>query len=233
MYLFYTDKIDGEWAVLDETEARHCVQVLRMKEGDAIQFVDGKGNWYTGRLATLHKKECRVSIEQREVQVPATTVDLHLAVAPTKNIDRFEWFLEKATEMGISQVTPLLCKRSERKRIRPERLERILVAAMKQSLKAQLPILHPLQELSDFLAAVKGEQKLIAHCIPGEKKLLKDIYTPGKSVCILIGPEGDFSEEEVQAAVEQGFEPISLGKARLRTETAAMVACHSINFMNQ
>ncbi len=233
MYLFYTNKIDGDWAVLEEAEARHCVQVLRMKEGDAIQFVDGKGNWYTGRLTTLHKKECRIGIEQRKLQAPATKVDLHLAVAPTKSIDRFEWFLEKATEMGISQITPLLCRRSERKRIRAERLERILVAAMKQSLKAQLPVLHPLQKLGDFLSKVDSQQKFIAHCNPDQKKLLKDIYIAGKSVCILVGPEGDFTEEEVCAAQQLGFDSISLGEARLRTETAAMVACHSINFMNQ
>lgn len=233
MYLFYTNKIDEEWAVLEEAEARHCVQVLRMKVDDPIQFVDGDGNWYFGRLATLHKKECRIAIERRQTQAPASTVDLHLAVAPTKNIDRFEWFLEKATEIGISQVTPLLCKRSERKKLRPERLERVLIAAMKQSLKAQLPSLRPLQKLEDFLTEVKAEQKFIAHCNDGEKKLLKDIYRPGKSVCILIGPEGDFLEQEVEVAQQKGFEAISLGEARLRTETAALVACHSINFMNQ
>lgn len=233
MYLFYTNKIDGEWAVLEEAEARHCVQVLRMKEGDSLQFVDGHGNWYSGRLVTLHKKECRIAIEEQRKQPPASKVELHLAVAPTKNIDRFEWFLEKSTEMGISQVTPLLCKRSERKKLRPERLERVLIAAMKQSLKAQLPLLNPLQKLEDFYPKINTEQKFIAHCNPGEKKLLKDIYTPGKSVCILIGPEGDFLVEEVMAARQHGFEAISLGEARLRTETAAMVACHSINFMNQ
>ena len=233
MYLFYTNKIDEEWAVLQEAEARHCVQVLRMKVGDAVQFVDGNGNWYTGQLATLHKRECRIAISERKAQAPASKVDLHLAVAPTKNIDRFEWFLEKSTEIGISSVTPLLCQRSERKKLRPERLERVLIAAMKQSLKAHLPILNPLQKLVDFLPKVSSEQKLIAHCNPGEKKLLKDIYTAGKNVCILIGPEGDFTEEEVELARQNGFEAISLGEARLRTETAAMVSCHSINFMNQ
>ena len=233
MYLFYTNKIDGEWAVLEEAEARHCAQVLRMKVGDPIQFVDGQGGWYTGHLTALHKKECRIAIQERQSQAPATAVQLHVAVAPTKNIDRLEWFLEKSTEIGISQVTPLLCQRSERKRLRPERLERILIAAMKQSLKAQVPTLNAFQKLTEFLPQVRAEQKFIAHCNPGEKKLLKDIYTPGQSVCILIGPEGDFVEEEVLLAKKYGFEAISLGEARLRTETAALVACHSINFMNQ
>lgn len=233
MYLFYTNKIEGEWALLEEAEARHCVQVLRMKAGDPIQFVDGHGSWFKGRLIELHKKTCRIAIEEQEMQADVCPVDLHLAVAPTKNIDRFEWFLEKATEIGISQVTPLLCKRSERKRIRPERLERVLIAAMKQSLKARLPVLNPLQKLADFLSEVNSEQKLIAHCHEGEKKLLKNIYIPKKSVCILIGPEGDFMEEEVSAARDKGFQAIGLGEARLRTETAALVACHSINFMNQ
>lgn len=233
MYLFYTNKIDGEWALLEEAEARHCVQVLRMKSGDPIQFVDGQGSWFKGRLVELHKKACRVAIEEQEMQADICPVDLHLAVAPTKNIDRFEWFLEKATEIGITQVTPLLCKRSERKRIRPERLERVLIAAMKQSLKARLPVLNPLQRLTDFLPGVNSEQKLIAHCQEGEKKLLKNIYIPQKSVCIMIGPEGDFMEEEVAAARKKGFQAVGLGEARLRTETAALVACHSINFMNQ
>jgi len=233
MYLFYTNKFDGEWAMLEEAEARHCVQVLRMKIGDPIQFVNGQGSWFKGRLVELHKKACRIVIEGQEMLADVCPVDLHLAVAPTKNIDRFEWFLEKATEIGISQVTPLLCKRSERKRIRPERLERVLIAAMKQSLKARLPVLNPLQKLSDFLPGVSSEQKLIAHCHEGEKKLLKNIYIPQKSVCILIGPEGDFMEEEVAAAQDKGFQAIGLGEARLRTETAALVACHSINFMNQ
>ncbi len=233
MYLFYTNKIEEDWAVLDQAEARHCVQVLRMKVGDSVQFVDGKGTWYAGQLAEVHKKACRIAISKRQKQAPATAVDLHLAVAPTKNIDRLEWFLEKSTEIGISRVTPLLCQRSERKKLRPERLERVLIAAMKQSLKAQLPILNPLQKLQDFLSTIDSEQKFIAHCNPGQKKLLKDIYTAGKSVCILIGPEGDFVEGEVELAKQHGFEAISLGEARLRTETAAIVACHSINFMNQ
>ena len=233
MYLFYTHQIDGEWATLAEAEARHCVQVLRMKAGDPIEFVDGQGTWFKGRLVELHKRACRIAIDERQAQDDACPVNLHLAVAPTKNMDRFEWFLEKATEMGISQVTPLLCQRSERRKLRPERLERVLIAAMKQSLKARLPVLNPLQKLSDFLPKVVADQQFVAHCMSGEKKLLKDIYLAGKDVCILIGPEGDFTAEEAQLAGQHGFTAISLGAARLRTETAAMVACHSINFMNQ
>lgn len=233
MYLFYTNQIDGDWAILSEAEARHCVQVLRMKAGDPLEFVDGQGTWFKGRLVEPHKRACRVAIEERKLLEDACPVNLHLAVAPTKNMDRFEWFLEKATEMGISQITPLLCQRSERRKLRPERLERVLIAAMKQSLKARLPVLHPLQQYLDFLPQVAADQQLIAHCMPGEKKLLKDIYLPGKDVCILIGPEGDFTAEEVEKARQQGYTAVSFGTTRLRTETAAIVACHSINFMNQ
>ncbi|MEZ5043812.1 MAG: 16S rRNA (uracil(1498)-N(3))-methyltransferase [Saprospiraceae bacterium] len=233
MYLFYTTKIEGNWAILEEGEARHCSQVLRKKPGEEIHFVDGAGGKYSATLVEVGKKTCRLSIEDKQMDLGDTSASLHLAVAPTKNIDRFEWFLEKATEIGIDRITPLLCQRSERKSLRNDRLERVMVAAMKQSLKARLPTLAPLMPFDTFLATQKEGQRLIAHCVDDDKKLLKDTYSIGKDVCILIGPEGDFSEEEIQGALRTGFVPVSLGNARLRTETAAIVACHSIALLNQ
>lgn len=233
MYLFYTTEIEGDWATLAEGEARHCAQVLRKQVGDELHFVDGRGGMYKGRLLAVGKKSCRIQVEDKmEVQSPSP-VHLHLAVAPTKNIDRFEWFLEKATEIGISAITPLLCQRSERRRLRPERLERVLIAAMKQSLKAQLPVLNPLTTFADFIQNPLLGEGLIAHCIENNKMSLKQTYQAGKDVCILIGPEGDFSSEEVDLALKQGFKAVGLGEARLRTETAALVACHSIHLLNQ
>lgn len=233
MYLFYTTKIEGDWATLEEGEARHCAQVLRKQLGDALHFVDGQGGMYKGRLIEVGKKSCRIQIEERIDVVAPSPVNLHLAVAPTKNIDRFEWFLEKATEIGISSITPLLCQRSERRRLRPERLERVLIAAMKQSLKAQLPVLNPFTAFSDFIQSPFTGQGMIAHCIADNKRPLKQTYQAGNDVCILIGPEGDFSSEEIDLALQQGFKAVSLGEARLRTETAALVACHSIHLLNQ
>lgn len=233
MYLFYTTEIEGHWATLEEGEARHCAQVLRKQQGDALHFVDGQGGMYKGHLIEVGKKSCRIQIDERIDVVAPSAVNLHLAVAPTKNIDRFEWFLEKATEIGISSITPLLCQRSERRRLRPERLERVLIAAMKQSLKAQLPLLNPLTTFSDFIQSPLTGQGMIAHCIENNKRSLKQTYQAGNDVCILIGPEGDFSGEEIDLALQQGFKAVSLGEARLRTETAALVACHSIHLLNQ
>jgi 16S rRNA (uracil1498-N3)-methyltransferase len=158
---------------------------------------------------------------------------LTIGVAPTKNIDRFEWFLEKSTEIGIDRVIPLLCRYSERKEIKPERLEKVMVSAMKQSIKAYLPVLSPLQTFKEAIKSQFSGQKFIAHCYEGEKQLLRDAVVRGKDVLILIGPEGDFSNEEVELAINEGFVPISLGNSRLRTETAALVACHTVNLINE
>ncbi|MFT5834811.1 MAG: 16S rRNA (uracil1498-N3)-methyltransferase [Cognaticolwellia sp.] len=241
MILFYTNNIKGDIAELPQEEAMHCVKTLRKKVGDDIQFVDGQGNWYHGKIIGTGKKAVSIGIEKVISAHNQRNHYLHIAIAPTKNINRFEWFLEKATEFGIDEITPLLCFHSERKTIRNDRLEKVVVAAMKQSLKAYVPKVNPLTSFKDFLKSADiGEsqsesQKFIAHCQDDfleEKVHLKNATNEGEKVTILIGPEGDFSSNEIESALSQNFQPISLGKERLRTETAGLAACHIVNLVN-
>lgn len=233
MNLFYTPDIDGDYYVLSPEESRHCVRVLRFTDGEPVGLVDGKGNWYNGVIDRAEVKGCGVRIVEKKTAWGQRPFRLHLAVAPTKNMDRTEWMLEKCTEMGIDEITLLNSEHSERKVVKNERLEKVIVAAMKQSLKAYLPRLNPVTGFKQVVTGSCEPQKFIAHCRDGEKKRLDEVYTPGRDVIILIGPEGDFSAEEVALAEEHGFVPITLGTSRLRTETAGIVACHSINFMNR
>lgn len=234
MNLFFIENIDGEIAILPDDEARHCVQSLRKKVGDTIYFVDGKGGFYAGEITEANRKRCAVRIIEQQQNYHQPNVRLHIAIAPTKNISRLEWFLEKATEIGISEVTPLLCQRSERKHIRTDRLQKIMLTAMKQSLKAYLPKLNELTNFKDFILAQNSvkSRTFIAHCNEGEKPHLKDVCKVKQDTLILIGPEGDFSPEEVALALQHQYEAISLGKSRLRTETAGLAACHIINLVN-
>ena len=233
MQLFYVPDISGAEVILNETESKHAIRVLRLKEGDEIELVDGKGGFYKARIQNANPKKCQLCIIESQTDFGKKDFHLHIAIAPTKNIDRTEWFLEKCTEIGIDEFTPLLSEHSERKVIKPERLEKILVSAMKQSVKAYLPKLNGLTKLSDLLSQATDTKKFIAHCNEGEKQHLKNVVKPGDKVLILIGPEGDFSPEEVDLALESGFEAISLGNARLRTETAGVVACHIVNLANE
>lgn len=218
---------------LPQEEAQHCIRVLRMKEGDEILITDGKGCFYDAVIANAHQKHCTIDIKNKKESPKHWNFNLHIAFAPTKNIDRIEWFVEKATEIGIDSLTPLLCSHSERKQVKNERLEKILISAMKQSQKAILPQLDEMLPFAEFVKQPFQGKKLIAHCYNDiSKKTIKETYTPKEDALILIGPEGDFSEEEVKMALENGFESISLGKSRLRTETAALVACHSIHALN-
>jgi len=234
MNLFFTSDIEGEIAILPDDEARHCVQSLRKKTGDTIHFVDGKGGFYTGEITEASRKRCAVRIIEDQQNYKQPDFRLHIAIAPTKNISRLEWFLEKATEIGISEVTPLLCQHSERKHIRTDRLQKIMLTAMKQSLKAYLPKLNELTNFKDFILAQNSAKSrtFIAHCNEGEKAHLKDISKAKEDTLILIGPEGDFSPEEVALALQHQYEAISLGNSRLRTETAGLAACHIINLAN-
>ena len=235
MILFYTNNIqDNKTAILEGDEAIHCLKTLRKKVGDTLQFIDGNGGWYHGTLISTSKKSCLIAIDKVETHPPRTNFKIHIAIAPTKNINRLEWFLEKCTEMGIDEITPIICQRSERKVIRHDRLEKILIAATKQSLKTYLPKLNELTKFSNFVKSNRStdSQKMIAHCNEGEKIHLKNAYTPKQNVLILIGPEGDFSNQEVQLAEQHDFKTITLGQERLRTETAGMVACGMVNWMN-
>ena len=220
-------------AELPADEAAHCLRVLRLQAGDEIRLTDGKGMFYKAEITTATGKRCLFKVLEAVPHPKEWSGHLHLALAPTKNMDRTEWFAEKATEIGFDELTFLNCRFSERKVIKTERISKILVSAIKQSLKARLPQLNEMTDFNKFITQPFPGQKFIAHCYEGEKPLLKDMVHPGEDALVLIGPEGDFSEEEVRKATENGFIPISLGKSRLRTETAALVACHILNLQNQ
>lgn len=230
--IFYAPDIRANLE-LPHDEAIHCAKVLRKQPGDEILITDGKGYFFNAVLTVATQKHCLVDIVDEISPAKNWTFELQIAFAPTKNIERIEWFAEKATEIGIDRFSPLLCRYSERKDIKTARLEKILVSAMKQSQKARLPQFDELESFATFVKQAFDGQKYIAHCYDGEKKLLKDVYKKGNNALILIGPEGDFSEQEVQEALSNGFVPISLGDSRLRTETAALVACHTLHVLNQ
>ncbi|MBK7872881.1 MAG: 16S rRNA (uracil(1498)-N(3))-methyltransferase [Saprospiraceae bacterium] len=232
MNLFYTTDIQGEMAILHEEEARHCTQVLRKKISDQIHFVDGKNTFYEGVIIEIGKKDCSIQIQQKRAEAPKD-YRVHIAIAPTKNIDRLEWFAEKATEIGIDEISLLLCEHSERKNIRLDRLEKILIAAMKQSLKATLPKLNDMIAFDQFIAQTADEQRFIAYLGELSNPHLKYACPPKANSLVLIGPEGDFSAQEIQNALKTGFKGVSLSNSRLRTETAGLVACHIINFLNE
>ncbi len=235
MQLFYTTHIEDQMAFLAGEEAKHCVQVLRHRVGDEINLMDGLGGNYLGSIIEASKNKVSLRILSQHQTYPHRKAKLHLAVAPTKNISRFEWFLEKATEMGIDEITPILCQRSERKVVKPIRLEKIILAAAKQSKNTILPRLNPMIKLSAFLKkeADNSPQKFIAHCEEDNEIHLMEKYQTDQDVIILIGPEGDFSPMEIKSSFENGYAPISLGASRLRTETAAIVACHTVNLLGR
>ena len=233
MHIFYTPDISGRSYVLNEDESKHCVRVLRLSVGDSIILVDGNGGFYEGRISDAHPKRCAVEVVSSIQEYGKRPFHLHVAIAPTKNIDRFEWFLEKATEIGIHEITPLLCSNSERKNINDERLEKIMVSAMKQSLKAYLPRLNPMVAFNTFVRQTLDAGKFIAHCEDQEKVHLKNLVRPEQNIVVLIGPEGDFSSEEIGVALKNGYQPVSLGESRLRTETAGVAAVHIVNLANE
>ena len=232
MHVFYAPDIQTNLE-LPEEEATHALRVLRLQTGDIVTVTDGKGCFYQAEISATNGKRCMVRILKTHPQAPLWKAHLHIAMAPTKNMDRTEWFVEKATEIGIDELTFLLCRYSERKVIKSERIHKILVAAIKQSLKARLPQLNELTDFGRFIRQSFIGKKFIAHCYEGDKPLLKDCLQQGEDALVLIGPEGDFSEDEVKEALAQGFQPVSLGPSRLRTETAALVACHLLNLVNQ
>jgi 16S rRNA (uracil1498-N3)-methyltransferase len=233
MHLFYSPVVIQGPHLLDEQESWHCTRVLRLSEGGTIHLADGRGNLYECDILIADPKKCVVNVVSVQAEYLKRTNYLHIGIAPTKSMDRFEWFLEKATEIGIDEITPVFCAHSERIRIKTERLQKILVAAMKQSLKAYLPKLNEPADLKNILSKDFVGQKFIAYCESGEEDQLQKVYQKSANAMILIGPEGDFSPEEITSAKKQGFIPISLGKSRLRTETAGIVACHTITLLNE
>ncbi|MEE4257011.1 MAG: 16S rRNA (uracil(1498)-N(3))-methyltransferase [Bacteroidales bacterium] len=232
MQLFYAPELVGDQYTLDEQESKHVIRVLRKRNGDTIELTDGKGKFYTGELTSDDPRRCELRIIDISEGAGKRNYHLNIAIAPTKNINRFEWFLEKATEIGIDEISPMICQRSERKAIKAERLNKVITAAMKQSLKAYHPALHGAKSFTDLISMDLAGQKFIAYVEEGEHPLLQTLYTPGEDAIILIGPEGDFSPEEVAQAKEKGFKTVSLGESRLRTETAGVVAVHTVAMLN-
>ncbi len=234
MQLFYNHTLTKSSSEIkfSREESKHIAKVLRKKEGDILYITNGKGILFTAKITFSNPSQCHAVIDSHETQ-PRKSYSLHLAVAPTKMNDRYEWFLEKATEIGIDQITPIICDHSERKVVKEERFERILQSAMKQSLQCYLPQLNPAISFSDFIAQKNDDQLLIAHCEETKKQSLKDVVQPKTNATILIGPEGDFSTKEIELALSSGFVPVTLGETRLRTETAAIVVAHSVAFINE
>lgn len=232
MQLFYSEEIDGDYGFLPEAEAKHCLRALRMRTGDTLNVTDGCGRLYTAELTDTQDKRCPFIIREMREMPEAFPFRLHMAVAPTKNPDRYEWFVEKAVEIGVTEISCLQCAHSERTSVKRDRIMRLMVSAMKQSLHFRLPAFNPAMPIDRLLheQADTLQQRFIAYCGEESGTLpLQKACRPGGDVVLLIGPEGDFSPEEVQAAKQCGFKPVSLGASRLRTETAAIVACSIIH----
>lgn len=233
MHIFYTPEINSNSLILSEEESKHCIKVLRLDTGSLLHLVDGRGGFYDALIEDPHPKRTKLKIIKKIDDFGKRNHYLHIALAPTKNIERVEWFLEKATEIGIDEITPIICDRSERKEVKIDRLNKVITSAVKQSIKAFHPQLNEPIRFSDFVAKSKNDQKFIAHCMEDAKVTIKDKLKPGGNYLVMIGPEGDFSPLELQTALNNDFIPISLGDSRLRTETAALEACFEINFLNR
>ena len=234
MHIFYEPQIIYNGNFLSEEESFHCIKVLRHKIGDTISVIDGLGNNFLCEIADASTNKCRIEIKEKIIsKFPESKC--HIAIAPTKNIDRLEWFVEKSTEIGIREITPIVCKHSERKIIKPERLEKIITSATKQSMTLWRPILNPIVSFNDFVlksAHLQETQKFIAYCNEEDRTPLKDIYKINGYVVIIIGPEGDLDRTEIEFTLNKEFKGVSLGNNRLRTETAALAACHTIQLLN-
>jgi 16S rRNA (uracil1498-N3)-methyltransferase len=232
MQLFYVPEMTTGLVELPETEARHAVQVLRKRVGDQLDLVDGEGRFFRGEIVAAGKKNCRLDVKLVRATARRADYRLRIAISPTKTNDRFEWFLEKATEIGVDEIIPLACQRTERPRIRLDRYEKVVVSAMKQSLQAWLPRLHPLTSFTDFVDTLEDEEQgFIGWCDEQVHTPLAEVYQAGRDVCILIGPEGDFTAEEVELARQHDFLPVTLGPNRLRTETAGIAAAQMIQVL--
>jgi len=234
MQLFYSKTLNKKSTTLtfEKDESRHIIRVLRKKEGDILTITNGKNILFTATITLASDKKCEVKIVNITTK-PTKKYKLSVGIAPTKSNDRLEWFLEKATEIGIDEIYPILCEHSERKVIKRPRLEKVVLTAMKQSLQHHLPVVHELTAFKDFIAKESHTQKFIALCSESTKNTLQSLVDPEMDTCILIGPEGGFSEVEIQEALQANYIPVSLGNTRLRTETAAIVAVHTVQLKNQ
>jgi len=232
MHLFYYPAIEGKYFTLDKVESAHCVKVMRLSKDDIIYLTNGAGKIFKAKITKPDKNACETKILEVQEVSAGRSWSLQIAISPTKNIDRFEWFIEKATEIGTDRIIPLLCNNSERRVIKEERLRKVMISAMKQSLKAWLPDITPFISFENLVNEKFDGYKFIATGNEPHGNHLGRLYSKGSDIIILIGPEGDFQNEEMQLAQQKGFIPVSLGKSRLRTETAGVVACHAVNFIN-
>ena len=233
MHLFLSNDTQGPYAQLSPDESRHCVRVLRMNVGDELWVTSGDGTMCRARITSPDDKGCEVEIVERIENYQPRPFHLHIAVAPTKNNARLEWFIEKAVEIGIDRITPIICDHSERPSLKTDRLDKLALSAMKQSLRARRPVIDQPMKILDFLHNPDSHsQKFVCYCSGDDRHSLRQLYTPGSDALVLIGPEGDFSDREITTALQQGFQPVTLGDSRLRTETAALYATTVLNFMN-
>jgi len=235
MHLFYTPDITDIAYTLNEQESKHCIKVLRLDEGDKINLIDGIGNFYLAEITHPHQKKCKIKVIEKTENYSKRNYNLTIAIAPTKSNDRLEWFCEKATEIGIDKIIPFTSFNSERRNIKIERFEKTIVSAIKQSYKAFKPEFTELTKFNTLIKQKFKGKKFIAHCNNAVNKfhLLNEVYQKNESAIILIGPEGDFTTEEVQLAIDNGFIEINLGDYRLRTETAGLVSVMTISLLNQ
>jgi len=234
MQIFYAPDITGDTYTLDEKESKHLIRVLRMTKGESVKLIDGNGNLYEGIISNPDQNKCSIDITGKIKDFEKRNYRLHIAISPLKNPERFEWFIEKSVEIGIDEITPLLCRNTEKPGIKSERLNNLIISAMKQSLKATKTILNEPASFKDFINKDLMGIRMIAHCDKSnERKNVSEVYSKNDNSIILIGPEGDFTRDEVDSAVNRGFLPVHLGPSRLRTETAGVAACHSIYFINQ
>jgi 16S rRNA (uracil1498-N3)-methyltransferase len=224
--------IQNNVAILNEDESLHCVKVLRHKVGDIIQVIDGFGTRAIGKIEAAHAKQCAVSLTEKEVVKQSRNYKLHIAIAPTKNIERIEWFVEKAVEIGIDEISFIKCKNSERTVIKDDRLKKVAEVAVKQSQQAYIPKMNPLIDFKEFIKNNTCDVKLIAHCEKESKQHIKTFITTAKTFTVLIGPEGDFTKDEIELALSLNYSPVALGESRLRTETAGLFACGAFASIN-
>ena len=232
MHLFYVADFNIQKPYLPENEAKHCLKVMRLDLGDTIHITDGRGNLYQTQIASRDVRNCQLKIVDTKTEFGKRQYYIHIAIAPTKNADRIEWMVEKCVEFGVDEISFIVSDRTEKKFFKTDRIEKIAVAALKQSLKAYLPLIHEIMPFKKFVEQDLQKQKFIAHLEEGKRELLQTIAHKNSNYCILIGPEGDFSPQEVLLAIEKGFLPVSLGESRLRTETAGIAACHILNLIN-
>jgi 16S rRNA (uracil1498-N3)-methyltransferase len=233
MQVFFAPDITGNEYILDRNESKHIVRVLRMVSGDRVKLIDGKGSLFEGVIENADQMECSIRITGVVRNFETRNYRLHIAISPLKNAERFEWFVEKSVEIGIDQITPLICRNTEKQSVKTERIGNIIISAMKQSLKSSLTVLNQPVPFDEFIRSANEGNRLIAHCNDTlSRKKMQDVYTGGDAL-ILIGPEGDFTGSEINNAISSGFTGIHLGTSRLRTETAGIAACHSVYFINQ